>query len=676
MKPLRFLTLRALGTLNPNSFHPALAGAAVFFCALSAFAADTNTANKPETPAKPTFIDPAQCNEVVKGDTLSVYDPKGNGTSLKKSFDPANNCAANLGGEDLSNNALAIDQAPDIRKFRGEFNQTSGMMTLKSNGACRAAYDGVREVFDAVAAIRADFCEKVNKAWTEANNCGPMNVDCKPKWEAVRDVFKNYGNDVNKKTQNGISYLNELQKAANTAATLYKNDLNKLENFFKAHPEGMRTEALAADVLSTIDVRPTAGNRNTTSLRAYYSILQQNDTSTIRTLRRDLTVTTPSGLIPEEETAAKNIKTFGSNLVTKVRPSIEIAGQEATALDDQIKKIELNATAGEDKNKPGWLKNATSYTGTITGAGGLAQQLMKNNNGPEALTGLGNAAASAVHEAAGSGAEVAAAAGIGALAAHAADGASRAPIEAPAEAPAAANTGNAPAVAALDGSGGTAGNGRGEKGNGIPAPYLAKGDGVLKVEGEAPAVSTGTGLGFGEGSSRAPSGRRPGSAANAAPSTTGAGVDAGGAGTTGGDMGGTFSQNLAPKPAPAAAAASPGSEVANLLGQMKNLFNFDENGGPGGMPGGVPGGAPGAMPPPDGGQVAGAPGETPAADGDATATPGEAGAAPVREGNQSEEVKASPFGKVDTSLFARVRYRHHRCMERGLVLYGLKERVE
>jgi hypothetical protein len=162
-----------------------------------------------------------------------------------------------------------------------------------------------------------------------------------------------------------------------------------------------------------------------------------------------------------------------------------------------------------------------------------------------------------------------------------------------------------------------------------------------------------------------------GKAAVAAKSDAGAYSSAGEAavGKKADDIPGGFSTSLDPRAVPKSS-TSVGGEVASLLGQMKSMFNLDDpalgEGGAGGGPGLAP--APGA-PAGESPEALDAGEEESYADGN--------GAAPESgRSTQADTAHESQLGSLNKSLFARIRQRHVRCMEKGLVLYGLRERVE
>lgn len=150
-------------------------------------------------------------------------------------------------------------------------------------------------------------------------------------------------------------------------------------------------------------------------------------------------------------------------------------------------------------------------------------------------------------------------------------------------------------------------------------------------------------------------------------------------GATAGDLGGggksddslkPFGGELLAGPAPKKVDAS--GDVSSLLGQMKDLFNFDDTGG-------MPGGSEGM---PDLGQAGPFTGEEGAVPGEGSAdefTGVEGGEEESGRqfASQEDEIIGSTtqvrayLGGIETPLFKRVKSRHKRCMEKGLVILGL-----
>jgi hypothetical protein len=132
----------------------------------------------------------------------------------------------------------------------------------------------------------------------------------------------------------------------------------------------------------------------------------------------------------------------------------------------------------------------------------------------------------------------------------------------------------------------------------------------------------------------------------------------------------SFGGDLLSAPAPKKVDTS--GDVSSLLGQMKDLFNFDDPA------------AGGMMPPAPEGFGEATPEDLAATTGDQPFEEGGDGGEYTGEENQGrqyasaeEEIIGSPLqsraylGGIETPLFKRVKSRHIKCMEKGLVILGL-----
>ncbi len=131
-----------------------------------------------------------------------------------------------------------------------------------------------------------------------------------------------------------------------------------------------------------------------------------------------------------------------------------------------------------------------------------------------------------------------------------------------------------------------------------------------------------------------------------------------------------FGGELLAGPAPKKVDSS--GDVSSLLGQMKDLFNFDDAGG---MPGGSEGMPNFDQPGPFSGTEGAFPGEGPA--DEFTGVGGSEEEIGRQFASHEDEIIGSPtqarsyLGGIETPLFKRVKSRHKRCMEKGLVILGL-----
>jgi hypothetical protein len=113
-------------------------------------------------------------------------------------------------------------------------------------------------------------------------------------------------------------------------------------------------------------------------------------------------------------------------------------------------------------------------------------------------------------------------------------------------------------------------------------------------------------------------------------------------------------------------------DVSSLLGQMKDLFNFDDPAGGGMMPG-APEGFGEATPENLAATMGEQPFEEEVAGGEYTGEEDQG----RQYASAEEEIIGSPLqqraylGGIETPLFKRVKNRHKKCMEKGLVILGL-----
>lgn len=662
MNPLRFRSLRRERKTNTPIRYCAVLTAMV---ALGVLAGPQARAIED---IQQVLVDQQACKHLTTDDASVIYSDE-LGTVLKTTYDPKANCDKNSGDENDSFNAAAVDRTADLKRLRNDFaSERHGREFLRSQGACRLAYQGIQDVYDTFYHLRETYCNETNSRLQTAKDCGaPSDKNCEPDWKAVLATQKQYVKDINAQNIDAIKYLNALRHAASTARDAYQADLGKLERYFTKRTKSATAPTLTDSLPDDPSVKAANGNRDTqqsNSLQDYYALLHGIDLAPASGVRQTSSITHSSGkLIAEEDVAMNALKNYGDAFQKQLVGYREKAEGLADWSSSLISKNGLNGPAGDSP-----VKKLTNYAPDITTSAGAAQKLLGNDTTGAAISGAASHAPIAA---------MAAAAGLGALAVKSFGSADKSAAGSSSEAPALPNgTGKNEMPATTNLTDPTAD--QRSAATGKPGPVL--GGTTVPVAKADPAnagpVSGNVSNSFssGEGSSRMLAGRR--SAATGAPASTTAET---GGGIPVADLGSSFTQNLEPKPSPKAPAQSPGSEVANLLGQMKNLFNFDEPppGGGGAPGGGAPmpgGGAPdvgaGGSPALGGGDM---PGGGPDAPAQAMA---DAGESPAGGASAPDQAHGSPFGRIDTSLFQRVRARHHRCMERGLVLYGLKERVE
>lgn len=577
---------------------------------------------------------------------------------LLEAFDPTLRCQSNKGDEVESHNARALphevwNRRPDW--VDGDRNENAN----RRIGACRKNYLVMRYAHDKYVRLYRGFCVSLRQALDNAASCGEPSKKCEAQYKEVKEKFTSYSKDAKEFGATMKRYLGHTAKASEEAAKRFEADLRLLDAEFRrraASPAAVRADE--TDVVEGhAQLKPANGGLRTKSLKEYYEALSGQD-PTSGTRFYPLAQLPQGPLILEQKEAATRVTKFSSDLDTLVGKGALLADSNAERWQSSIlANIDKAGNADKDKST---LNSKLAMIGPVTGAGTQFAGMLNQQN---------HTGGSIVNTAATSGPSLAA---IGAAAAagaalssnFGAAGSSQAAAEpfSGQQAPAEAFT--PPTVNKLD-------DGAEPQAGAVPGathdlPKTGTNADGAKVEQQAAAAFPA--FGAGEGTSRMISGTKKGGA-KAAP-TAAAAPDVG----IGEDGFSNFgSRGMDPKPGPKGNSLSPGAEVANLLGQMKDLFNFDEGGSPAGSPGG--GFGPGAEPPLDPSLGSGYPGSELPADGEPGETAGVADAGETQAA-QAGEVQGAQFGKVDTSLFKRVRQRHTRCMERGLVLYQLGERVE
>lgn len=570
-------------------------------------------------------------------------------------FDPAVQCEAN-GGEELeSHNSRAIS-ADLVRKHPEWLLGDRREDTARKLGACRKNYKTMKDAHDRYfLVIYSQYCKQLKLKMDEAVSCGDPSKRCEPKYKAVKDIFARYTAHATEFGESMKKYLALTAKASAEAARRYEADLKILDGEYRRRS----TTAGEQPVIESLDshplLKPANGNKQMRNLREYYEALSGFEQGS--PAARNNVLGQPHGrLITEHKEAEKRASKFAADLDSLVAESSRLAKSSAERWESMLAGIDRNGPA--DKNNP--ISKIATYTPAITGATALTGQMLGNQQGPAAAitaASAGGPSLAAIGAAAAAGAALSS--GFGASASR----------EAPAESvtpQAPASTFVPTAVAKLDDTD-TAKGGGPSLGNELPAGNNPKVEGG-KVDSDGAPAAAFPAFGAGEGTSRMISGSKRGAKG---PTSVAATADAG-LGEEG--LSNFGSRGMDPKPGPKGAALSPGAEVANLLGQMKDLFNFDEGAG---MGPGPDSSGPGLGPdvPLDPNMAGTVGGEEPGAEApDEEGAQAEAGETGVPA--QAAEMQGAQFGRADTTLFKRVRQRHTRCMERGLVLYQLGERVE
>ena len=665
MKPLRFRSLCCVRN-SVQSYLVLRSGLSTLFFVLSLSLPSVHSRADSPNPS-----DPEQCRKRFSDGRNTIYTSSENHT-LKLDFDPDQNCKKNAGNEVLSHNASAIESAPELKGSKKEFSSTEkNVDALKTIGACRLAYEGIREIFDFQLKQRESYCEKMYEAFQEAKSCGAgvPEKKCQKEWEAYAKSHRRFAEEINLYRRKTRTYLQSLEKATSRAKDKYEEDLRRIEQTFSRRSVQInRADLEAAAPDSVPDVLPANGNlatQGSNSLKDYFELLRGNDFHSPATRYAPMDKAANRGdLIVEQWKALQKLKAFREALLNSLDDQQDIATNAARWVTTQLNAVDRNGNAGGILGSVPEITNSTQ----------LATQLLngrQNSPGaaaPPVISGASHAPL----------AEIAAVGAIGAMAARSLSAASQAGSAGTSPDPAAATTNNTHPANPETTKFFPQDSGKTEREKDHSENPIAKLEGKADAhKSDAESPSPGQPLGAMDGSSRTPSGKR--NRSNPFNNTPSSGENSG-TGVVGGDgFGSSFSTNLDPKPAPKNNASNPTTEVANLLGQMKNLFNFDEQGpgaafaGPSGSPGPGATSADPASP--------NSPGPPSDSNPMAESEPLPEGSSELAQNSAEVPMKENPqtqslFGKIEVNLFQRVRSRHHRCMERGLVLYELKERVE
>jgi len=586
-------------------------------------------------------------------ETLSIYADKSR-EKLVEDYDPSLQCKVNAGEEPiaLSHNARSVHK--DIWRNAQLFNPLNRNETeARRLGACRIAYLSMKEIFNYFQKANASYCKALKISLDNAIDCGDVSEKCQQQYQELNQVFSKYKNGAKQALGKAEKYLNTAKKASEDAKKKYEEDLKTLEIEWQKNANITATAGKPAipikeadSILGRPDLKPSNANASTKNFREYYALLAGMEEFIPRTqVQRE-----GGKIILEHKDAVSQINEFSEKLNKQIEQSISVAATAAENVQSMLANIEKSGS-----NDSGIISGLNKHATTATAAAGLGKQLVPGDKTP-ALTG-GSVAPSLT---------ALAAAGAAGAALRNSFGSSSSSdpgsINSPSIPQAAATPLVAPVTASLENSD-VFGKDK-TSSNELPDP-LNKTDptaniGTAEVGGNYPA------FGASEGSSRMLANGNKKAARAAAPAEGKVG-DANPE-----DALQSFGGGMTPKPAPKAKQMSAGAEVANLLGQMKNLFNFDE-----GAPMGEASPMGGSHTPTDpGGAIPGSAGEEVAED---EAAPSDSNSEQAMEENpyiEEKTVQAAQFGRSDTSLFSRVHKRHTRCMEKGLVLYQLGERVE
>jgi hypothetical protein len=527
----------------------------------------------------------------------------------------------------------------------------------EEDGICYMAYDAIQNSYKKYFEWKRENCHQFNQLLGNAISCG-VNSNCKGKWRAIALKAAQMKQGVDSYYKQIPDFLGRIELGLRQAQKDYQIDWDSIrKNQSALPPETANRVANGSDATESLckDANPQNGGKVTCD----DYIKKLTKTENVRALfqpSNQATDFTSGPLIVEEDNASKKIAKFNAGFKEVLLTWNNALGkieEDATSISERIAN-----GGGDDGIMNPLLKNPSNVAGLAGPASSLITGRGGDISGASALPALTGLAAAGVTAGA-------------AMSKSNFTGASAAPGMSGNNPEAGAASPNSVGASPTGGTvfGGDLGNGKSDPGRSPASPFATANnntqpttDGVKTMD---PATYTPNGSSAGAS--------RPLTGKTALPSktdNTAAPAMATDAGKKD-DMLGGFSTSLDPRNSKPP--TSVGGEVASLLGQMKNLFNLDEAGGPGpggpgmGGPGGGPAGPAGSEGAP-GAELAGTPDGGPAAQ--------EAAAPDPKHASQGSEAAETHFGSLDKSLFARIRYRHIRCMEKGLLLYGLRERVE
>lgn len=599
------------------------------------------------------------CKESARKDNdLAVFVSRSDNT-LKEDFDPAKQCVANRDGDTpapLVSHNHAMVKPEDWRGRPAFLLKAPDEKDVRKLGACNLVYLTIRDLGKRYRSMSEEQCTEIQRKWKAVADCGNTKKCEEPYNELILTVGEQ--KKALKELQNAAEkYLTKAGKGSHDAKREYEKDLEKLkielDKLAKAKRDGDKpaTETLGKmeRVPDRSELKPSNGNSRLKSLGEYLAYLSPTE------INAEISgVIVPpeqmgAGLIREHVTAEEDAAKYREKMLKRLADATDRLEKWEPKLDTMLKNAQGMKSASE--NPLTKLPDGASALGALGAGKGMTGNPTPTPN----LTGGASMAPSlaAVAAAGAAGAALSKFGGSSASSGEASPDGFQAPVT---------NQGvHGPGSSPLTGSAPVADSGSGLNGlTAIPEAKAGQEKAPEAAGGNYPAFGASDGSSRMASGSRKPAGKGPAAAAPKLDAASEESLSAFGAG------------GMTPRSASKSGnSPSPGAEVANLLGQMKNLFNFDEGGGMGAGPmgaGPMPGG-PGAAPGAPGGAVASAD----HGEGDSEYEEGEEEGAYGEEGGA---VQAAQFGRVDTTLFARVRVRHTRAMERGLVLYQLGERVE
>jgi hypothetical protein len=510
-------------------------------------------------------------------------------------------------------------------------------------GSCEATLEAVKLSYLTLRNERIRTCGSVYQELNRQAACvrHPDRQDCLPHLQQMIDRYKDGNDTLMAAAANAAEFVNRFPKLNEQALTRYRADLAKLREHFSAErqPASMGPASLLRAHSELPPVDPANGGAP--NVEEYFRLLQgdaaaapgqQGLSSTFRARSGEPRPSSNEGPLPVEQ---ENARALASSFAEKLR---KFRSEDSRAFGERLGKFNAALKNRKDKTTPGAGNEWVQGAGAV---GGLAGPLI-NRGGAGApppaaaavATGLSGSPIPAL------GAAALAGAAVGSAASRSQAGGPMTPPApgTPAQNPNTTNLFEAAGAPDLPAQFNAESPATGAEGSGAE-----EGIGGNFVPPSAPPMASGGASFQGEGSTRSSK-----QDVSVAPSEAGAGDD----------MLTAFSGDLKPAPGPKKADAM--GDVTSLLGQMKNLFNFEDDLGMGAA--GGPLFSSQAPPPPGGRDPAGSwgPGGT-----------GENYSEDYPYEDESLVQASGAIGERNISLFRRIHDRHRSCQERGLVLNGI-----
>lgn len=527
-------------------------------------------------------------------------------------------CAKNYNdGRKVPNNEVTAAEIPKLKIGNRE------MKVGESLGACESTIEGVRISFETLTAERIDNCQKTANALEKFSACIANKdpaINCDPQLDSIAGEYEKADTRNKSAVDKVTKYVKKLPKFNTKAVTKFKADMELIKQHFAQNSTNPLEPSKVSRSLAN-NTLPKPENGGVDTIEEYIPRL---------------------GMSPPNVTLLSEV--FESSLQKEQDHAKELADKFVAQLDafNSTESTKFRTDMQEWRSLIG--KRVTPDKSTIDSVAPLAAPAAT-----VATQFMGNTTPAAAAAISG-GSALPAALGVGGLAL------AGAAINNKAAAGSSLPSGQAPAAqVAQETAGLDSTNLLGEGGAVATKPLDVANNAAAagaKTESFETAAAGANGIFSSSSASIKNGGKiRPDKKPNLAGPV--AAPDEAAPGAFGGDL----------RPSPRPKKDDGMGEVSSLLGQMKNLFNFDEGAGMEG--GGIP--APAPFP--------GASSRDPASDTYSSSGEEYGGSEEYAESDapaEEEVVQGSGvMGANGSTLFKRVHERHRVCMEKGWVLSGL-----